>query len=130
MDPPARSVDDDPVGAWESVRDATQAVLDDPDVAGREVDSPMGRSTVESLIGRFGVADVLVHTWDLATATGQPARLDEELAAEAAGAMASLTDVLVASGHYARPVEVAPHADPTTRLIAITGRDPNWTSNR
>ena len=122
-------VERDPAGAWRSLAELIEAAL--VTRGGETFSHPKaGDHRLDAAIDVFITSDVLVHTWDLATATGQPAGLDEELAAEAAGAMASLTDVLVASGHYARPVEVAPHADPTTRLIAITGRDPNWAPNR
>src|ERR1700730_18247430 len=48
--PPRPSVDEDPVGAWEVVNTAIQAALDDPQMAGRERDTRMGRSTFEETI--------------------------------------------------------------------------------
>src|SRR3954454_3447595 len=68
--PSGPSVDEDPAAAWAAARDGVLAALDDPAVAEREYDSPMGTTTLERTIGMFGVGDVLVHTWDLARATG------------------------------------------------------------
>jgi uncharacterized protein (TIGR03086 family) len=69
------SADHDPAGAWRQLRDALQAALDDPEIAARQYDSPAGPMTVEHAIDQFATNDILVHTWDLARATG----LDEEV---------------------------------------------------
>jgi uncharacterized protein (TIGR03086 family) len=116
-------VEDDPEGAWESVRAATQAVLDDPDVAGQEVDSPMGRTSLESLIGRFGVADVLVHTWDLARATGLDETLDPDEVRRTYEMMLP-NDEMMRGTAFGPKVDVPADADPQTKLIAFTGRRP------
>jgi uncharacterized protein (TIGR03086 family) len=122
--PTGPSVDDDPLGAWTVVDDAIQAILDDPEVAGREHDLPMGRMTLEQAVGMVCIGDVLVHTWDLARATG----LDETLdAAEVHGMLAGMEpmdEMLRSSGHFGPRVEVPDTADEQTRLIAFTGRHP------
>jgi uncharacterized protein (TIGR03086 family) len=118
------SVDDDPVGAWTATRDTVQAALEDPEVAGTEFDSPMGRTTVEGLIGRFGIGDVLVHTWDLARATGLDETLDAE-ECERLYAVMEPSDELMRKGTAFGPkVEVPDDVDVQTRLIAFTGRRP------
>src|SRR4051812_160498 len=76
--PPGPSADDDPVAAWVAARDAMQAALDDPAVATKEFESPMGPTTLEQFVGMFGVGDLLIHTWDLARATGQDDTLDAD----------------------------------------------------
>jgi uncharacterized protein (TIGR03086 family) len=121
--PPGPSVDEDPVGAWEAVRDGIQGVLDDPEVAGREVESPMGRTTVESLIGRFGVADLLVHTWDLARATGLDETLDSD-EVERTYEMMLPKDLRMRGPAFGPKVEVPEDVDLQPRLIAFTGRQP------
>ena len=66
------SVDEDPVGAWESHASAVQAVLDDPATAGRLFSNPhTGDLPLDQAVDRFYTADVFMHTWDLARATGQ-----------------------------------------------------------
>lgn len=59
-----------PVDAWPAVRDAMQAALDDPTTATRAFDGYFGPTTIEATIDRFYSMDLIVHRWDLATATG------------------------------------------------------------
>ena len=66
--------------------DAVQALLDDPATADRVLANPhIGELPLDQAIDRFYTADVFMHTWDLARATGQDDRLDPELCARAAG---------------------------------------------
>ena len=99
--------------------------LDDPAVAAREFDSRAGHFTVEEAIDTFCTGDVLVHTWDLARATGLDETLDPDEVHRQLVAMESFDDsVLRSSGHYGPRVAVAADADEQTRLIAFTGRQP------
>jgi uncharacterized protein (TIGR03086 family) len=127
--PASTSVDTDPVGAWEALREALQAKLDDPAVASSEVDiEPVGRHTVAAAIEQFVTADVVVHTWDLARAAGLDATIDHEMSVTMIDGMLAMGDVLVASGHYKPAFTVDEEADVETRLIAATGRNPDWTA--
>jgi uncharacterized protein (TIGR03086 family) len=122
---PAVTVDDDPVAAWVSTSDAIQAALDDPQVAAREADSPMGRRSLEQVVGMIVVGDVLVHTWDLARATGQDETLDADEVARLSGMMLQMSDEMLRSdGQFGPRVEVPKDADPQTQLIAFSGRRP------
>ncbi|MDQ3756816.1 MAG: TIGR03086 family metal-binding protein, partial [Actinomycetota bacterium] len=120
----APSADDDPVGAWFAARDAIQAALDDPALAAQEYDTPMGRSTLERTVGMFGIGDVLVHTWDLARATGQDDRLDPDEVHRLLEAMEPHEAMMRSSGSFGPPVEVPDDADEQDKLIAFTGRRP------
>lgn len=123
--PSAPAAHDDPVAAWESLHAALSAALADPAVASREFDAgPPGRLTVERAIDMLVTGDVLVHTWDLARATGLDERIDERMAAEMLAGMEPIDQMLRASGHYGPRVEVAADADVQTQLIAFTGRRP------
>jgi uncharacterized protein (TIGR03086 family) len=122
--PAGPSVDDDPIAAWEGARDAVQSALDDPDVAGREIDSPMGKMTLDQMMQRFGIPDVLVHTWDLSRAAGLDETLDPA-EVERVYAQMEPFDAMIRQGNAFGPrVEVPDDADPQTRLIAFTGRQP------
>jgi uncharacterized protein (TIGR03086 family) len=119
------SVDADPAGAWHHLADALQAALDDPAVAATEFDAgPPGRMTVERAIDMLVTGDVLVHTWDLARATGLDERLDDGLVSAMLEGMQSIDELLRTSGHYGPKVAVPDDADERTKLIAFTGRDP------
>ena len=56
-----------------------QAVLDDPATATKVLADPhIGDVPLPEAIDRFYTADVFMHTWDLARATGQDDTLDPE----------------------------------------------------
>lgn len=122
--PEVPSADDDPVAAWLALDRALQAALDDPDVAGHQFDSPMGPITVERIIDMTGTPDILVHTWDLARATGQDERLLADEVHSVYEASLPYDQALRDSGHYGPRVEVPDDADEQTKLLAFTGRQP------
>jgi uncharacterized protein (TIGR03086 family) len=118
---------DDPLGAWNELATGLLALLEDPDVAETSFDAgPPGVMTVETAIDRLVTGDVLVHTWDLAKATGQSVRLDSVMSAQMVEGMQTIDELLRNSGHYGPKVPAPEGADAATRLIAFTGRDPNW----
>lgn len=77
----------------------------------------------QAVAGTF--MDVLIHTWDLSTATGQDAALDTELV-EACCAMflPDMPEHGRASGLVGPAVDVAAGASPQARLLAAMGRQP------
>ena len=123
--PPALpSVDDDPVAAWTALDGALQGLLDNPETAGHEFDMQVGRFSVERAMDMFGTPDVLVHTWDLARATGLDETLDPDEVHALFVAMEPMDDVLRGSGQFGPRVAVPDDADEQTKLIAFTGRQP------
>ena len=122
---PGPNVDDDPAGAFAHLRDELQAILDDPERSALPFAHPQaGNHRLDEAIGMFVLGDVLVHTWDLARATGQDETLDpDEVLGMLAGVQA-MGDALEQSGQYGKPVPVADDADDQTKLIAFTGRTP------
>ena len=123
--PTGPPVEDDPVAAWEVHSDGVQALLDDPATTGRLLSNPhTGEMPLDEAIDRFYTADVFMHTWDLARATGQEEGLDPDKCAQLLEGMLPMDEVLRASGHYGPRVEVAEDADVQTRLMAFIGRAP------
>ncbi|MFW6693975.1 TIGR03086 family metal-binding protein [Streptomyces sp. MAR4 CNX-425] len=123
--PAGPSVDDDPVAAWQVHSDAVQALLDDPATAGKKLSHPqIGEVPLDRAVDRFYTADVFMHTWDLARATGQDERLDADKCAALLEGMLPMDEVLRGSGHYGPRVEVPESADAQTRLLAFIGRTP------
>jgi uncharacterized protein (TIGR03086 family) len=120
----APSADDDPVGAWKAARDTIQNGLEDPATASMEVESPMGKTTFEELVGIFGVGDVVVHTWDLARATGQDDTLDPSEVSRLFAFMQPMDEMMRQGDAFGPKVEVPDDADEQTKLIAFTGRTP------
>jgi uncharacterized protein (TIGR03086 family) len=121
---PIPSVDDDPAGAWAAVDRAIQSALDDPEIAGRERETHMGQVTFEATIAMICTSDVLVHTWDLARATGGDETLDPEAVHRLVEGMEPADQAMRDSGHFGPRVAVADDADEQTRLIAFFGRQP------
>jgi uncharacterized protein (TIGR03086 family) len=129
--PPGPPIDDDPVAAWQHQFDAVQAVLDDPATPGRVLSNPhIGELPLDQAIDRFYTADVFMHTWDLARATGQDDRLDPARCTELLAGMEPLDELLRQSGQYGPKVAVPDHADIQTRILGFIGRDPTWTPTR
>lgn len=118
-------VDDDPAAAWQTMSDGIQTLLDDPVLSATEISHPQaGTHRLEDAIATFFLGDVLVHTWDLARATGLDETLDADVVHDMLVGMEPLDEMLRASGQYGPRVEVPPGTDEQTRLIAFTGRQP------
>ena len=123
--PAGPSVDDDPVGAWRTQSDAVQALLDDPDTATHEHDFPhIGTMPLAQAVDMIYTADVFLHRWDLARATGQDETLDPGKCATLLEGMVPMDEALRQSGHYGPRVDVPDDADVQTRLLAFIGRTP------
>ena len=73
---------------------------------------------------REQVADIAIHTWDLARAVGANETLDESLVEAVWSVFEPQQATLAASGLYAPPVPIPDDAPLQSRLLAITGRDP------
>ena len=123
--PSGPSVDDDPLGAWQVQTEAVQALLDDPDTAGRELDLPhLGKMPLGQAVDMIYTGDVFLHRWDLARATGQDETLDADKCAVMLEGMLPMDEALRQSGHYGPRVEVPDDADVQTKLLAFIGRRP------
>ena len=103
--------------------ESVQRVLDDPEVdawmfSHRHIpEMPLGPA-----IAQFYTADVFMHTWDLARATGQDERLDAQRCRELYEGMLPMDEILRASGQYGPKVDVPDDADWQTKMLAFIGR--------
>ncbi len=95
----------------------------DPGLGATEVDGPFGRMALKQLVSGIVVHDLLVHTWDLARATGGDERLDAELVTHTLASMTPYDEVLRDHG-FAHKVPVDDDADDQTRLLCFLGRRP------
>jgi hypothetical protein len=90
-------------------------------VADAGYDGFSGPTTVGETLEQFSVWDLAVHRWDLATATGQDARLgDADLDRTESGAR-TRGEALYAEGICER-VEAPAGADRQARVLAVVGR--------
>jgi len=125
--PRGPSVDDDPVGAWRAHSDAVQSLLDGPDPDRPFTHPRAGSHALDQAIDMFYTADVFMHTWDLARATGQDDGLDQDFSAQLLAGMAQMEELLRSSGQYGPAVPVPEDAPVQDRMIGFIGRDPSWT---
>lgn len=123
--PAGPSVDEDPVGAWEKHAAAVQSLLDDPACADAVFAHPrLPEMPLPQAVSRFYTNDVFMHTWDLARATGQDERLDEEHCRILYEGMLPMDEVLRQSGQYGAKVATPEDADYQTKMLGFIGRQP------
>ncbi len=121
---PIPSVDDDPVAAWSALDAALQSALDDDAVANRTFDFQGRQQRIEEAIGSIVLGDVVIHTWDLARATGLDETLDPDEVHRMFKGMEPMDEMLRQSGQFGARVDAPDDADEQTKLIAFTGRHP------
>jgi uncharacterized protein (TIGR03086 family) len=111
----------DPVAAYAASASAASDVFHRPGT----LDAPCAVSygpVPGSAYAGHRFIDVLVHGWDLATATGQDATLDDDLIEACRQIAEPQAELLRASGAFAREVAVPPDATAQARLLALLGR--------
>jgi uncharacterized protein (TIGR03086 family) len=114
----------DLAGQWKAATAAIVAALSDPERAETVIGGMFGEQTFESLVERLVATDTLVHTWDLARATGQDERLDEEAVSRAEAFLTPLDEAIRRPGGFAPKITPAPDADRQTRFLNFCGRQP------
>lgn len=89
-----------------------------------------GQGLPGEVAGVVALNEVLVHTWDLAVATGKPFAADP---AQADAALVFVAPIAEANpsgtpGLFGPALPVPSGATSVDRLICLTGRDPRWTA--
>lgn len=113
----------DPAATVRTTVDQTLATLDQHGALQKVAATPFGEMPIDAFLGIIFV-DTFTHTWDLAQAAGVPHALDSELATQAHATLAPISELLRAPGRFEPALEVSDDADPLTRFIAFTGRQP------
>ncbi len=72
------------------------------------------------------LAELALHGWDVATATGQEFRVSEGSAVIIGEIVAASAEEYRAYSMFAAAVEIADSADPFSRYVAASGRNPQW----
>jgi len=116
----------DPLADWPTVRDTMQACLDDPEVAGIEYDGMFGRTTFAATVDQFMCADLVVHAWDVARATGltQHEAMPAEEVERIHGELHHVGPALRSPGVFGPEVEVPADAPAQDRFLGFIGRHP------
>ena len=113
--------DDDIVTAWGAARDAFFAGIATGDLS-TSLPGPFGPMPAEQLIGRFVSTDVLVHTWDLARATGGDEQLPEDAVAGAYSGLKPMDAMIRQPGVFGPKVPAPDGADLQTEFLCFLGR--------
>ncbi|TML92086.1 MAG: TIGR03086 family protein [Actinobacteria bacterium] len=112
---------DDPLATYERSAGEADAAFSAPGAMQASVAVSYGPVPGEVYAGHRFI-DVLIHGWDLATATGQDAELDAGLVEACWEVVTPQAELLKGSGMFGSEVEVPPDANPQTRLLALLGR--------
>lgn len=120
------AVEPDPTGdLGVQYAEATGAILDalgNPDLAGKTVGGMFGEQSFEQLVSRLGCADLLLHTWDLARATGQDETLDAHACEVALEFLTPLDEGIRRPGGFSPKLDAPADATVQARLLAFCGR--------
>lgn len=117
---PAVVAGTDPATTWLACRDEIERFTKglDPQAI---IKGPAGDISVDAGLGQATV-EMLVHGWDLATATGASVRLPDDLVQPLLNSLEEHEAGMRASGMYGRRLEVPADATPQARLLALLGR--------
>lgn len=112
----------DPPSAYRESSVALQGAFSQPNVLERVFAAPIG-TVPGSVLLQVRITEILVHGWDLARATGQAARLPDDLAEEElAFSRAQLDAKIPRSSSFGPAQAVADDAPAIDRLAAFLGR--------
>lgn len=118
---PARFIAGDVLMSWRAARKECAAALT-PDALHRPIPfDGLGELPLGDFLEGY-ILEPLVHAWDLARATGQPARLDPDLVHHAFATAQVVAASLRSEGHLAPPLPAPRGADEQTRMLAFLGR--------
>ncbi|MFC8076186.1 TIGR03086 family metal-binding protein [Streptomyces sp. NPDC057307] len=96
------------------------------DAPGAEDGLTGGMNMPARTVGAMALGDLVVHSWDLARATGQPYEPDAVVVAMLNDEFTALAPTARKMGVFGEPFPVGEDAPPFESLLAETGRDPAW----
>ncbi|GAA0372079.1 TIGR03086 family metal-binding protein [Microbispora corallina] len=112
---------EDPVATWRAARARVTALLG-PEALARRIQLALGLEiTLSEWLERYPL-ELLVHTWDLAQATGQVVVLEPDLVRAALETAKEFAPQGREAGMLGPERAVADDADDQTRLLAVFGR--------
>jgi uncharacterized protein (TIGR03086 family) len=113
----------DPAAQFDAASASAMAAWRSPGALDRVVDGGPGPMPGRVLAG-INLLDTATHTWDLATATGQPAALPDDVARAALEASRQIISPEIRVGRFGPECTAPDGAGPTERLVAYLGRRP------
>jgi uncharacterized protein (TIGR03086 family) len=107
--------------------DRALAAWSDPAVWERTL-PVMGSDTPAADVAALIIAEMILHGWDLARATGQEYSVAENAAVAALAAIEANAELFRQYKGFADAVPVPDDAPSLDRALALSGRDPRWTA--
>ena len=92
-----------------------------PGALANKLPTPMGEMTGGQLASAI-VMDQVIHTWDLAKATGQDINLDPKLVSFSYEVLKPMAEGGRAVGVFGPEVQVPANASPQEKLLGLSGR--------
>lgn len=109
--------------AYDEVTGRVLAAAQKPGVLDKSYQTPFGEMPGHAfMFGAF--MDTVIHGWDLARATGQNTRLNDQHAEILYQAFAPQMDGMRQAGVFGPPVQVLPNASTQDKLLGMMGRKP------
>lgn len=87
----------------------------------------MGGAMTKHLLGDMAFVEVLLHGWDLARSSGQSVEYDGAALEQAEEIMDRIGDQGRTQGAFGPAVHVGEGASTLAKVLAASGRDPEWT---
>jgi len=112
--------------AYRAQLDRALAAWADPAAWERDL-NVMGTPTPAADVASLLLAEIVLHAWDLAAATGQSYTVGDKAAEAALTAVAANAELFRQYKGFAEPVPEAADAPVLDRVLALSGRDPAWT---
>jgi uncharacterized protein (TIGR03086 family) len=97
----------------------------DPEAWRREL-GVMGSTTPAADVAALLIAEMVLHGWDVAKATGQDYRCDDDVAQNVLKTVEAQGDLFRQYQGFAAVVPVPDDATAFDRALALSGRDPQW----
>jgi len=105
--------------------DRALAAWGDPAAWERDL-NVMGSPTPAADVAALLIAEMVLHAWDLAAATGQAYIVSDAAAEAALAAVEANAELFRQYKGFAEPVPVPADAPVLDRVLAASGRDPGW----
>jgi uncharacterized protein (TIGR03086 family) len=115
------TADEDIVAAWDEAKSTFFTGVGTGDLS-TALPGPFGPMPAEQMIGRFVSTDVLVHTWDLARATGGDEQLPVEMVTAAYSGLKPMDAMIRQPGVFGPKVDAPEGADVQTEFLCFLGR--------
>lgn len=114
--------DGDPAQVWTQHLAVVRPLAADEGFRAREYDGFFGRTTIGATLDNFYGFDLVVHGWDLGSASGRPTTFTQADMDAMEAAFVGFGDHAYDEGVFKQPVDAPEGADRQTLLLARMGR--------